>query len=154
MIKPSRLDIEVVKAIRAPVPPSAIRELVRRAASLPEVRARLPAGRTSVAYRLTGDEELRRLNRTYLQHDAVTDVLSFAGSGEHLGDVAVSWPEVVRQAAAFGHPETTELGLLCVHGLLHLLGWDHATQAGRREMSRLTVEALRLSGLRPAARRL
>jgi probable rRNA maturation factor len=53
----------------------------------------------------------------------------------------------VRQAREHGHSEETELGLLCVHGLLHLLGWDHVRAPERKEMNRLTRAALQLSGL-------
>jgi probable rRNA maturation factor len=152
--EPGGLEVDVVKAVRAPVSPSEIRSALRRAAGLPEVKARLPAGDASVAVRVTGDAELRRLNRTFAGEDSVTDVLSFAGAGNHLGDVAISWPAVVRQAALHAHSEQTELALLCVHGLLHLLGWDHATTAERREMTRLTRAALRLSGVVIASGRL
>jgi probable rRNA maturation factor len=119
-----------------------------------EVGARLPHRTVSIAVRLTGDRELRRLNRAYAGDDAVTDVLSFAGSGQHAGDVAISWPAVVRQAGLFGQPEAAEVALLCVHGLLHLLGWDHATAAERKEMNRLTRAALEQSGLAPARGRI
>jgi probable rRNA maturation factor len=150
----ARLEIEVVKAIRVPVPPAFLRRVLQRAASVPELEARLPAGTATVAIRLTTDDELKRLNRDYAGHDSATDVLSFEGSGPHIGDVAISWPLVVRQAREHGHPVETELGLLSVHGLLHLLGWDHASAAQRKEMSRLTIAALALSGLRPAQGRL
>ena|ERR1700693_3180221 len=149
-----RLAVEVVKAMRAPIPPSFVRLVLARTASLPEVAARLPEGASIVAVRITGDRELRRLNTTYADHDSVTDVLSFAGSGEHLGDLAISWETVVRQAAEFRHPPLTEFALLSVHGMLHLLGWDHAAASERKEMVRLTVAALELSHLRLPAGRL
>jgi probable rRNA maturation factor len=149
-----RLEVEVVKGIRAPVPPSSMRGVLERTVTQPEVNARLPPGMWSMAVRLTGDRELRRLNRGYAGEDSVTDVLSFAGSGQHIGDLAISWPAVRRQAGQFGHPEATELGLLCVHGLLHLLGWDHRTVAERKEMARITRAALKRSGLRLAPGRL
>jgi probable rRNA maturation factor len=114
----------------------------------------LPAGTATVAVRLTGDRELRRLNREYAGEDSVTDVLSFAGSGEHVGDLAISWPTAVRQSKAFGHDAETEVALLSVHGLLHLLGWDHAAARERKEMNRLTRAALKLSGLSLGPRRL
>ena len=154
MAERPRIEIEVVKAVRVSVPPAFLRGLLRRAATLPEVEARLPAGIATIAVRLTADDELRRLNRDYAGHDAATDVLSFAGTSQNVGDLAISWPMVVRQAGEYGHSEETELGLLAVHGLLHLLGWDHATAAQRREMSRLTIDALAMSGLRPASGRL
>ncbi len=121
---------------------------------MPEIEARLRGGPSTVAVRLTTDAELRRLNRSYAGEDHATDVLSFAGSGDHLGDVAISWPAVVHQAGEHRHSESAELALLGVHGLLHLLGWDHASVRERREMTRLTVEALTLSGVRLASGRL
>jgi probable rRNA maturation factor len=148
------LQAEVVKAVRVPLPVSFVRDVLRRAAAVPEVAARLPSSPVTVAVRLTGDDELRRLNRSYAGDDHATDVLSFAGSGEHLGDIAISWPATERQAARFGHPAATELGLLSVHGLLHLLGWDHVTASERKEMTRLTRAALRASNIRLARGRL
>jgi probable rRNA maturation factor len=141
------LEVEVVKAVRAAVPASFIRSVIVRAASMPEVAARLPAGDATVAVRLTGDRELRRLNREYAGEDSVTDVLSFAGESPNVGDLAISWPTAVRQSQAYGHDARTELALLCTHGFLHLLGWDHASAVERKEMNRLTRAALKLSGL-------
>ena len=148
------IEVDVVKAVASPVPPGFVRGVVKRAAALPEIAARLPSGETSVAVRITGDAEMRRLNRTFAGEDHATDVLSFAGEGDHLGDLAISWPAVVRQALRYRHPQKTELALLCVHGLLHLLGWDHATAAQNQEMKRLTLAALALLESKPAARRL
>lgn len=164
MASPVRLKVEVFKPVRVTAPATFVRGVLVRAGTLTEVEARLPAGTCSIAVKLTGDDELRRLNLVYAGHDAVTDVLSFpaapggggtpATADEHVGDLAISWPMVVRQAQEFGHPELTELGLLCVHGLLHLLGWDHESAKERREMSRLTIAALALSGLSLAPGRL
>jgi probable rRNA maturation factor len=149
-----RLSVEVIKAVRAPVAPAFVRKVLGRASAVPEVLARLPEGPSTLAVRITSDGELRRLNEAYAGQDSVTDVLSFAGSGEHLGDIAISWTMVVRQAGEHGHPPLTECGLLCVHGMLHLLGWDHTTPAERREMTRLTLSGLALAGLNVAPGRL
>ncbi|HEY6875994.1 MAG TPA: rRNA maturation RNase YbeY [Candidatus Dormibacteraeota bacterium] len=148
------IEVDVAKAVPAPVTPAFVRRVIQRAAAVPEVAARLPAGGPSIAVRLTDDAELQRLNREFAGEDHATDVLSFAGEGEHLGDVAVSWPAVVRQAREHRHQSDAELALLCVHGLLHLLGWDHATVAQNREMTRLTLAALAPSGVKLSARRL
>jgi probable rRNA maturation factor len=148
------LDVEVVKAVRSAPPAERVRRVVQRAAGLPEVAARMPEGKPTVAVRITTDDELERLNRTFAGEDHPTDVLSFAGTGQHLGDIAISWPAVQRQAAQHGHDEGTEVALLAVHGLLHLLGWDHASARERREMTRLTIDALRLSGVALAPGRL
>lgn len=149
--------VDVVKAVRASLAPDFLRSVLRAAAAEPAVAARLPAVPAELTVRVTGDRELRRLNRDFLGDDHATDVLSFP-SGEaatgYLGDLALSWPAVARQAAAFGHPPEVEAALLAVHGLLHLLGWDHATPEEEREMVEVTLVCLARSGLRPAGGRL
>jgi probable rRNA maturation factor len=147
----------VVKAVPAPVAPDRVRGPIVAAVQLAEVQARLPLLDWEVAIRLSGDRELRRLNRRFLEDDHTTDVLSFASgdaANPHLGDIVISWPAVRRQAQEFGHGESNEVGLLVVHGFLHLLGWDHATLIEEREMNRLTVAALDRVGVRPAPGRL
>ena len=148
------LEAEVVKAVRADVAPAFVRKVLARAAAVPEVAARLPEGTSTVAVRITTDQEMWQLNRSYADEDHATDVLSFDGSGNHLGDIAISWAAVTRQAADYGHDQKTELALLSVHALLHLLGWDHATDAEFTEMNRLTVEALGRSGIELTSLRL
>jgi rRNA maturation RNase YbeY len=148
------IEVEVTKGIRGGPPPASIKEVLVNAATVPEIAARLTGETSGVAVRLTSDREMQRLNRAYAGEDHATDVLSFAGDGPHLGDIAISWPATERQALEHGHPETAELALLSVHGLLHLLGWDHATPEERREMTRLTRAALKVSGIRLASGRL
>lgn len=148
------LEAEVVKAVPAGVPPAFLRQVLTRASALPEIAARLPEGKATVAVRITSDEEMRELNRDYAADDHATDVLSFAGKGDHVGDIAISWPAVRRQAVQFGHGDMTEVALLSVHGLLHLLGWDHGIASERKEMTRLTVAALAASRIKLAPRRL
>jgi probable rRNA maturation factor len=151
--------IEVVKAVRAPLAPAFLRAVLAHAASEPAVASALRAAGPDpeLTVRVTGDRELRRLNSRFLGEDHATDVLSFP-SGElesgYLGDVAVSWPAVTRQAEAFGHPAEVEAALLVVHGLLHLLGWDHAAPEEERTMTALTLACLARSGVRPAGGRL
>jgi probable rRNA maturation factor len=150
--------VEVVKAVRAPLAPAFVRAVVAAALAEPEVADVLGPGRfePELTVRVTGDRELRRLNREFLGEDHATDVLSFPSgdAGAYLGDLALSWPAVLRQAGAFGHAPDVEAALLAVHGLLHLLGWDHASAADEREMTRLTLACLARSGLRPASGRL
>ena len=148
------LEGEVVKAFITPVRAPFVRDVISRAAELPEVMARLPEGESTVAVRITGDDEMRVFNRTYADMPDATDVLSFDGVAPHIGDIAISWPAVERQASRFGHDARTELALLAVHGFLHLLGWDHAVARERKEMNRLTLEALARSRLAPAPKRL
>jgi probable rRNA maturation factor len=144
------LEVEVVKAVRAGVTPAFVRTVLRRAAEVPEIAARLPDGPSTVAVRITDDEEMRQLNKTYAGEDYVTDVLSFEGEGAHVGDIAISWPRAVEQAELWQHGEKEELSVLLVHGFLHLLGWDHSTLAESEEMWRLTY--IPLTGLRRSPR--
>jgi probable rRNA maturation factor len=83
---------------------------------------------------LTSDAELKRLNRSFRGKNRPTDVLSFPAPAEiapqHAGDVAISIETAARQAAEYGHPLRDELRILILHGLLHLSGLDHETDAG------------------------
>lgn len=158
------LRVAVVKAVRAPLTPRRVREVLGAAFTQPEVaeRARQVAGEAGapceLTVRITGDRELRRLNRDFLGEDHPTDVLSFPGGSPdqdgYLGDVALSWPAVLRQAESFGHPPEVEASLLSVHGLLHVLGWDHAEPEEERQMIEVTLACLARSGVHPAGRRL
>jgi probable rRNA maturation factor len=80
---------------------------------------------------ITGDSELRLLNKTYLQKDYATDVLSFPGTAPWLGDIAISLGRARAQAKQFGHSIEDELRILMLHGVLHLMGMDHETDGGR-----------------------
>jgi probable rRNA maturation factor len=91
---------------------------------------------------LTGDHQIRKLNRIYRKKNRPTDVLAFAQrdgemgrhAGRLLGDVVLSVPTARRQAEAAGRDLGSELTMLLAHGLLHLLGWDHDTAAKDRRM--------------------
>jgi probable rRNA maturation factor len=85
---------------------------------------------------ITGDAELRRLNRKFRAKDQATDVLSFpSGAGipacQSLGSIAISVQRARTQARAFGHSTEDEIRILMLHGVLHLTGLDHETDAGR-----------------------
>ena len=80
---------------------------------------------------ITGDAELRRLNREYRGKDYATDVLSFPSDlPPHLGDLAISADRARAQAREFGHSTEDELRILILHGVLHLTGLDHETDSG------------------------
>jgi probable rRNA maturation factor len=112
-----------------------------------------PRGATGhVAIALISDAAMRRLNRTFRGVDTPTDVLSFpAGAPDRhqpvhsLGDLAIALGVARRQATRLGHPLTVELRVLALHGLLHLLGYDH--EADRGEMGRLEDRLRRAAGL-------
>jgi probable rRNA maturation factor len=98
---------------------------------------------------LTDDAELQRLNYQFLELDTPTDVLAFpAGDIDpdtdtpYLGDVVISIPRAQAQADAEGHPLHDELQLLVVHGVLHLLGYDHIEEHDKAHMWAAQAEIL------------
>jgi len=114
--------------------------------SVAEVTLQLEGGSGEVTLVITGDPDIQRLNRDFLGIDAPTDVLAFSAqemggsfvaapeAGNYLGDVIVSYPRAVAQAAEVGHAVEQEVNLLVVHGVLHLLGYDHADEDEREAM--------------------
>ncbi|NQW30742.1 MAG: rRNA maturation RNase YbeY [Ignavibacteria bacterium] len=84
------------------------------------------------------DAEMKRLNNQYLQHNYTTDVLTFPLDSEPLhGEVYISLSVAKQQSEEYGVTLQNELCRLCVHGTLHLLGFDDATPAGRQRMTDL-----------------
>jgi probable rRNA maturation factor len=103
---------------------------------------------------LTNDERLHELNLNYLGIDAPTDVLSFPASemdpetgARYVGDILISIPRAQTQAEAAGHPLESEVQLLVVHGVLHLLGHDHAEAEEKARMWKAQSEILERLGL-------
>lgn len=98
--------------------------------------------KAEVSFVLTDDKRIHELNKVYRGKDHPTDVLAFAMhegefgalAGSLLGDVIVSVPTARKQALSAGTPVLAEVTMLLAHGLLHLLGWDHRTDAEDRRM--------------------
>ncbi len=116
-----------------------VRRLVR------ETLKRLGRDRLAVALLVTGDRRIQELNRRYLDRDRPTDVLSFP-DGDALpdgfvlcGQIVISLDTALRQARELGHPLLRELEELVLHGLLHLLGYDHEADHGEMEALELRL---------------
>jgi probable rRNA maturation factor len=106
---------------------------VRAAGLAAWLRRVAPAtARGEYAVALVTDAHVRALNRTYRKKDRATDVLSFEPS-----DIVIATGVAKRQARAAGHAYSTELRILALHGLLHLLGYDHDDPADRGRMARI-----------------
>ncbi|MDI3318073.1 MAG: rRNA maturation RNase YbeY [Bacillota bacterium] len=147
----------------------ALEGLLERVGQRALERAGVGAGELDVT--VTGDEEVRRLNRLHRGVDRPTDVLSFpqyepeeirrlAGSAAPrareappllLGDVVVSLPTARRQAGEYGHSLEREMAFLVVHGTLHVLGWDHQEPEEEERMMAETEAVLAEFGLRREA---
>ncbi|HEX6441207.1 MAG TPA: rRNA maturation RNase YbeY [Stellaceae bacterium] len=113
--------------------------------------------RLVIGIRLTDDAEQRRLNHAYRGKDAATNVLSFAlcalddpmppGSPVLLGDVVLAYETVRREAEEQGKPVADHLSHLVVHGVLHLLGFDHGSDTEAVAMEAREVEILARMGV-------
>jgi probable rRNA maturation factor len=124
-----------------PVGPE-MHRLIERVIAAAAEQERLSSGEVSIL--LVDDREIQRYNARYRGVDQPTDVLSFSmlegdslpdqGIPILLGDILISMPRAVSQAAEYGHSLERELGFLVVHGFLHLLGYDHDTPEAEREM--------------------
>jgi probable rRNA maturation factor len=113
---------------------------------------------------ITDSKTIHKLNRIYRDMDKPTDVLAFKMTSDkkrgpgtefisapdgiiHLGEVVISYPQAVRQAQEQGHDVTHELALLTVHGVLHLLGYDHELPTEEGRMRNREAEILSLLNL-------
>ena len=123
------------------------------------LRSVAPArARGGVTIAIVPDARVRQLNRQHRRKDRVTDVLSFPASAGrlrrgrpfeergYLGDVVIAAGVARRQARSAGHSIQVEVKVLTLHGLLHLLGYDHERDAGK--MARLEARLRRMGGLR------
>ena len=115
----------------------------------------LGLGQECVAIRLINDREMARLNETYRDKKGPTDVLSFPAEERRrpsnlrqrlkkvrdaqLGDIALSLVMAKRNAKQYGRKFTEELQILILHGILHLLGYDHETDRGEMEQVELRL---------------
>lgn len=147
------LDVQVLDGLTATVDFQLLRKLVERVLLGENVH-----GKVEISLVITDDETIHRLNLTHRGVDRPTDVLSFPlqpGVGQkgkpfvyppgheiHFGDVVISYPRVVAQAREYGHSLERELAYLTVHGVLHLLGYDHVSEAERERMREKEEKAL------------
>ena len=95
-----------------------------------------------VSVTFVGNSKIKELNKTYRKKDEVTDVLSFPIDDELLGEVIISLPRAVEQAEDYGHSLRREVAFLMVHGLLHILGYNHKSDADKAEMRKAEEELL------------
>lgn len=146
------LNLDVEPAYESEVDPALLEKVLARALANEGV-----SGPAEVSLVVTDDAEVHRLNREYRGVDRPTDVLSFSqvegvagaeafprveGEPRPLGDIIISGDRVREQAQEYGHSQRRELAYLAVHGLLHLLGYDHETEPERQVMRQKEEAAL------------
>lgn len=94
----------------------------------------------SIAF--VGDEVVKKLNHQYRKINKTTDILSFEGDDNFLGELIINYAQIKRQAKKFNNNIKQELIFILVHGLLHLAGYEDKTEKGRLEMEKLGQEFL------------
>lgn len=87
-----------------------------------------------VSVAIVSDQEIKKLNRIYRHKDRVTDILSFEGEGDFLGEIIIDYAQIKKQAKEFGKKINEELIFILVHGLLHLIGYNDETENERLKM--------------------
>ena len=129
--------------------------LISLCAELNQLKSNELPSKTEVSVTLVTDEEIHQLNKQYRNVDRPTDVLSFAldegdepelvdAPEEHLlGDIIISAETAQRQGEEFGHGLEREIVYLSVHGLLHLLGYDHMKEEDKKIMRAKEEEAMK-----------
>lgn len=98
-----------------------------------------------ISIALVSQAEIQKLNKTYRGKDVPTDVLTFNLDDEEdkqLGEIVICWPILKKQAKENGNTMLDELKLLTVHGVLHLMGYEHDTKKKREQMSKLEQKLL------------
>ena len=105
---------------------------------------------------IVSKEKIQEINKTYRNIDRVTDVISFALEDDDsfiktdfrvLGDIYICLDKAKEQAQDYGHSLKREISFLTIHGLLHLLGYDHMTETDEKEMFGLQEMILNEYGL-------
>ena len=97
----------------------------------------------TVSIAFVSDLEMRRLNRTYRGMNKTTDVLSFEGEGDFLGEIILSYQQIKKQAKENKNSVSYELLFITIHGLLHLAGYDDDTEKKRLKMIALGEDFLK-----------
>jgi|GEM_PF-557789 len=95
---------------------------------------KMKVSKKTVSVAFVSEQRIKILNKQYRRRGKITDILSFAGEGEFLGELIICYPQIKRQAAAQKHSKDNELLFIFMHGLLHLIGYDDADDRGREKM--------------------
>lgn len=152
------IDVQIAETIANQVETGFIESNLLERSAQEALKAAGSSPESELTIVISDDTQLQALNMQYLGIDAPTDVLSFPAnetdpdSGEiYLGDIIISYPRAQAQADAGGHSLQDELQLLVVHGVLHLLGYDHTDATEQTRMWSIQAEILRRLGSSIAA---
>ena len=109
----------------------------------------LSASTTDLTISITGDQDIRKLNKQFRKVDSPTDVLSFPSdeidpqtNRRYVGDIVISFQRAKEQALDFNHSVMKEISILIIHGILHLFQYDHESQDEAKKMFSLQDEIM------------
>lgn len=142
------IDINIKRGIGFAFKRAWLKNIIKTALSAEKINQPV-----AVSLLITDDKHIQEMNRLYRGIDAPTDVLTFALSEKpadapdivfpeeqsgitSLGEIIISYPRIIEQAAEHGVPVSEEVALIVIHGMLHLLGYNHEDAAGARKMRR------------------
>jgi probable rRNA maturation factor len=115
----------------------------------------VPNENVSLSLLICSDKEIQQFNYKYRHIDSPTDVLSFGleekipdFNERYLGDIIVSYETANKQSSLMEHSVITEIKILAIHGLLHLIGYDHDTKAKKEKMWNKQIEILNFIGIK------
>jgi len=140
------LKIELTKKVKANISQLGVNQISRAVVKVVKIRKK-----SEVSLALVSNPEIKKINQIYRGQNKVTDVLSFAANEEdficpesqnYLGEIIISYPQLVRQARQNKCSIKQEFSLLVVHGLLHLLGYDHEGNRKEKEKMRMLEEKI------------
>lgn len=153
MIVGHEVSIKIDRAFKAKIKATWVEKIVKRILIMACID-----GIVELSIVFTDNEKIQDLNKRYRNMDNPTDVLAFQMHSDdqngkiafitppdnihHLGEVVISYPQAVRQARDYGHDITHEVKILLIHGILHLLGYDHRLSAEEEIMRSKETEIL------------
>lgn len=100
-----------------------------------------------VSIAFVGDQKIKKLNQAYRGTDKVTDILSFAGDGNLLGELIINYNQIKKQAQTQKKTVTSELVFIVVHGLLHLIGYEDDTEEQLEQMKAIGTKFIKQARL-------
>jgi probable rRNA maturation factor len=153
-----RIDITIDKEFKKDLSVPWLRSIARQI-----LIAQCAEASSEMGIYVTGQDKIRELNRAYRSKDCPTDVLSFSffvqeaaadatnhpdfppmnGTSINLGEVVISLPQAEIQATEYGHPLKKELARLLIHGVMHLLGFDHEVESDAINMEDRELDILK-----------
>lgn len=131
------MKIEINNRTKSKIDLNLIKSVVSEFARVNRIKSK----EISIAF--VSDAEIKKLNFKYRGLNKATDVLSFAGDGDYLGEIIIDYNQIKRQAADFKNSARKELVFILTHGLLHLIGYDDKTEKKRLEMIKTGEEFIK-----------